>query len=379
MPLLQVQAGTATQNFSTLYDTLDTVKQQMLEGNLDNFINVATLIGGLGALFYMAYRVWGSLARAEPVDVFPLLRPFALGLLIMNFGWVTGFLDTVISPIEAATTAMVSEGQDDLDSSRKKLEEARQKKNRQDGKAYLNGDEEKDKALQDLGLWDKEYWEIQFEAKTHEIEKNIVDFFHTAMAWIVEAVKLAIATVSTFFLIMLSIFGPLVFGFACFDGFGHGLTAWISRYISISLWVPVCDVLSTILNKIEVLMNNIDLQTLQGAAGGDETASKWFFIVFYIIALIAYSTVPTVAGWIVEAGGGAGALGNKVAGVGNSIAKVPAMAVGGAVGGTIGLGFNLAKTAIAGKMIGRQISKSMSQGGGKGSSEKDSTGSAPQG
>lgn len=118
MPLLQVQAGTATQNFSTLYDTLDTVKQQMIEGNLDNFINVATLIGGLGALFYMAYRVWGSLARAEPVDVFPLLRPFALGLLIMNFGWVTGFLDTVISPIEAATTAMVSEGQDDLDSLR---------------------------------------------------------------------------------------------------------------------------------------------------------------------------------------------------------------------------------------------------------------------
>lgn len=377
MPLLQASA--ATQQFSNLYETLDNVKEQMISGNLDNFINVATLIGGLGALFYMAYRVWGSLARAEPVDVFPLLRPFALGLLIMNFGWVTGFLDTVISPIEAATTAMVSEGQDDLDSSRKKLEEARQKKNQQEGKAYLNGDEEKNKALQDFGLWDKEYWEIQFETTKHEIEKGLVDFFHTAMAWIVEAVKLSIATVSTFFLIMLSIFGPLVFGFACFDGFGHGLTAWISRYISISLWVPVCDVLSTILNKIEVLMNNIDLQTLQGATSGDGTASKWFFIVFYIIALIAYSTVPTVAGWIVEAGGGAGTLGSKVAGVGTAIAKAPAMAAGAAVGGTVGLGLNLAKTAIAGKMIGRQISKSTSQGGGKGSSEKDSTGSAPQG
>lgn len=377
MPLLQASA--ATQQFSNLYETLDNVKEQMISGNLDNFINVATLIGGLGALFYMAYRVWGSLARAEPVDVFPLLRPFALGLLIMNFGWVTGFLDTIISPIEAATTAMVSEGQDDLDSSRKKLEEARQKKNQQEGKAYLNGDEEKNKALQDFGLWDKEYWEIQFDTTKHEIEKGLIDFFHTAMAWIVEAVKLAIATVSTFFLIMLSIFGPLVFGFACFDGFGHGLTAWISRYISISLWVPVCDVLSTILNKIEVLMNNIDLQTLQGVTGGDETASKWFFIVFYIIALIAYSTVPTVAGWIVEAGGGAGTLGSKVAGVGTAIAKAPAMAAGAAVGGTVGLGLNLAKTAIAGKMIGRQISKSMSQGDGKGSSEKDSTGSAPQG
>ena len=32
-------------------------------------------IAGLGALFYVAYLVWQSLARAEPIDVFPMLRP----------------------------------------------------------------------------------------------------------------------------------------------------------------------------------------------------------------------------------------------------------------------------------------------------------------
>ena len=41
---------------------------------------VAKGIAGLGALFYVAYRVWQSLARAEPIDVFPMLRPFAIGL-----------------------------------------------------------------------------------------------------------------------------------------------------------------------------------------------------------------------------------------------------------------------------------------------------------
>ena len=53
---------------------------------------VAKGIAGLGALFYVAYRVWQSLARAEPIDVFPMLRPFAIGLCIMFFQLLVKFL-----------------------------------------------------------------------------------------------------------------------------------------------------------------------------------------------------------------------------------------------------------------------------------------------
>ena len=41
---------------------------------------VAKGIAGLGALFYVALKVWQALAKAEPIDVYPLLRPFALRL-----------------------------------------------------------------------------------------------------------------------------------------------------------------------------------------------------------------------------------------------------------------------------------------------------------
>ena len=40
---------------------------------------VAKGIAGLGALFYVAAKVWQSLASAEPIDVYPLLRPFVIG------------------------------------------------------------------------------------------------------------------------------------------------------------------------------------------------------------------------------------------------------------------------------------------------------------
>lgn len=45
-----------------------------------------------------------ALARAEPVDVFPLLRPFALGLCIMFFPTlVLGTLNSILSPVVKGT------------------------------------------------------------------------------------------------------------------------------------------------------------------------------------------------------------------------------------------------------------------------------------
>ena len=46
----------------------------------EGMTSVASGIAGLGALLYISYRVWQSLARGEAIDLFPLLRPFALGI-----------------------------------------------------------------------------------------------------------------------------------------------------------------------------------------------------------------------------------------------------------------------------------------------------------
>ena len=71
-------------------------------------VSYTHLLAGLGALFYVAYRVWQSLARAEPVDVFPLLRPFALGLCIMFFPTIVlGTLNSVMSPIVKGTHSIL--------------------------------------------------------------------------------------------------------------------------------------------------------------------------------------------------------------------------------------------------------------------------------
>jgi hypothetical protein len=48
------------------------------------------------------------LARAEPIDVYPLLRPFVIGLCIMFFpSFVPGTINAVMSPVVQGCNQML--------------------------------------------------------------------------------------------------------------------------------------------------------------------------------------------------------------------------------------------------------------------------------
>lgn len=125
-----------------------------------------------------------------------------------------------------------------------------------------------------------------------------------------EAASLCIDTLRTFQLVVLSILGPIVFGISVFDGFQHTLTVWLARYINIYLWLPVANIFGSIIGKIQENMLKIDIA--QAGEYGDTFFSRTdvAYLVFMIIGIIGYFTVPSVANYIVHAGGG-GALGQK--------------------------------------------------------------------
>ena len=73
------------------------------------------------------------------------------------------------------------------------------------------------------------------------------DFFELLF----NAAGLTIDTLRTFFLVVLSILGPLSFALSIYDGFHSTLASWISRYISVYLWLPIADLFSAVLAKIQ--------------------------------------------------------------------------------------------------------------------------------
>ena len=208
-------------DFENLHQILRSLYDEMMP-LCEDMAGVAKGIAGLGALFYVAYRVWQSLARAEPIDVFPMLRPFAIGLCIM--------------------------------------------------------------------------------------------FFPT---------------------VVLAILGPIAFAISVWDGFQSTLTQWICRYIQVYLWLPVSDMFSTILAKIQVLMLQSDIERMQADPNFSLDSSDGVYIVFMIIGIIGYFTIPTVAGWIIQAGG-MGSYGRNVNQTAGRVGGFAGSVAGATAGNTVG-------------------------------------------
>ena len=97
----------------------------------------------------------------------------------------------------------------------------------------------------------------------YSLKKGIRDWFREVLELMFDAAALVIDTLRTFFLIVLAILGPLAFAISVWDGFQSTLTQWLCRYIQVYLWLPVSDLFSCILGKIQVLMLQHDIDRMQ--------------------------------------------------------------------------------------------------------------------
>jgi len=324
--------------FDNLHQILKNLYVEMMP-LCSNMAGVAKGIAGLGALFYVASRVWQSLARTEPIDVYPLLRPFAIGLCIMFFPTIVlGTINGVLSPIVRGTNQMLQSQTFDMASYQKqkdKLEYDAAMKNPET--AYLVNNEEFDKQLEELG-WSATdlatMTGMYVEKGIYSMKKTIQDSFRELLEILFQAASLVIDTIRTFFLIVLAVLGPIAFAISVWDGFQSTMTQWITRYVSVYLWLPVSDLFSTILAKIQVLMLQNDISELQNNPNYSIDSSNRMYIVFMIIGIIGYFTIPTVAGWIIQAGG----MGNYGRNVSNTAGKAGSVAGGvtGAAAGNVG-------------------------------------------
>ena len=329
-------------DFENLHQILRSLYDEMMP-LCEDMTGVAKGIAGLGALFYVAYRVWQSLARAEPIDVFPMLRPFAIGLCIMFFPTVVlGTLSGVLSPIVQGTAQMLEAETLDMNEYREqkdKLEYEAMKRNPET--AYLVSNEEFDKQLEELG-WSPEdlvtMTGMYIERSMYQMKKGVRDFFRELLELLFQAAALVIDTLRTFFLVVLSILGPIAFAISVWDGFQSTLTQWICRYVQVYLWLPVSDMFSTILAKIQVLMLLSDIERMQADPNFSLDSSDGVYIVFMIIGIIGYFTIPTVSGWIIQAGGmgNYGRNVNQTAGKAGGFAGSVAGATAGNVAGRVG-------------------------------------------
>ena len=254
-------------DWTNLHELLRSLYDEMMP-LCEDMASVAKGVAGIGALFYVAYRVWQSLARAEEIDVFPLFRPFVLGLCIMFFPTlVLGTINGILSPVCSATSSLVEQQTFDMKKYQEEKDELeREAMLRDPAKAFLVSDEEFDKKIDELGwsLGDMDTMINMYGQKAvYDMGEKVRQWFRELLELFFQAASLLIDTLRTFFLIVLSILGPISFALAVYDGFQSTLTTWLSRYICIYLWLPVGDLFGAILSRIQILMLQQDIQQMQ--------------------------------------------------------------------------------------------------------------------
>lgn len=293
---------------------LDNVYKEMLPlcGKL---IDVARGIAGFGALWYIASRIWRHFAAAESIDFYPLLRPFALGISILLFPSVIGILNGILNPIVTATNGMVTDSNKAIRVLLEKKEETT--KNSASWQMYVgeNGSGDRDRWYKythpensgvNEGVLDGLSNDMQFwmEKQSYNFRNSIKQWMSEVLQVLYEAAGLCINTIRTFYLLVLAILGPLVFGFAVYDGFQHTLAVWLARYINVFLWLPIANIFSSILGKIQENMLKLDISQVHNSGDTFFSSTDTAYLIFMVIGIVGYLTVPGVANYIIHAGGG---------------------------------------------------------------------------
>jgi conjugative transposon TraJ protein len=295
-------------------------------------IGVGRGIAGFAATWYIASRVWGHIARAEPVDFYPLFRPFVIGFAVIIFPSVIALINGVMQPTVSATGAMVSNSSKAITVLLKQKENAIKQTTVWQMYVGETGSGDRDRWYKythpDDPTGDNEGWiasignDIKFAmAKaSYNFRNSIKEWLSEVLHILYMAAALCINTIRTFYLIVLAILGPLAFGIAVFDGFGHTLTVWIARYINVFLWLPVANIFGSIIGKVQEKMIAMDIQEINASGDTFFSSADTAYLIFLIIGIIGYFTVPSVANYIVHAGGG-NALLHKVSSVFTSSAS----------------------------------------------------------
>ena len=317
-PLFSKAEGLA-ENISGLQGTLNGVYNDMLP-MCSQLIGIGQEIAGFGALWYIAARVYRQIASAEPIDFYPLMRPFGLGLAILLFPTVISVINGVMQPTVSATGGMVQNS----DAAIARLLEAKEAaiEKTDTWKMYqgADGDGDRDKWYKyshpndpegnNEGVFEKVGNDMKF-----AMAKASYSFRNTVKQWMSEvlqvcyqAAALCINTIRTFYLVVLAILGPIVFGLSVFDGFQHTLTSWLAKYLNVFLWLPVANIFGAIIGKVQENMLKLDISQVQNAGDTFFSSTDTAYLVFLIIGIIGYFTVPSVANYIVNAGGGHGLL-----------------------------------------------------------------------
>ena len=285
------------ENFFAFTDTL-------IQAGIDNsrlLVDMARAIGGIAAFLFIAKRIFEQLIADNPIMILPLLRPFALVLVITFWGPFVHLLMVPTQGLTSLSGEIYSNRQEQVS---ERLEEKQDAILLNDLPVFYENEEK------EADLWDKginvlltTYNIISGRALRNQINFYLMDGTRQLTEVVFEVVVYLIAFLRTVFCVLLIIFGPLVFAISIFDGFGDSYLQWIARFINVNLYLPIALIILSLTQHLLVYVLDTEIAMMSRISFYEPSLFFVSNLVVPICGICGLVMVPKIASWIVNASG----------------------------------------------------------------------------
>lgn len=317
-----------------------------LRGDSRFFVQDAQAIAAISMLLYFGIKGFGLLSGDEKWEIMPLLRPFALTLVIIFWTQFVNLIEYPFQVFEARTEALYDDGNEEVSLlmiERNQLITEYAKKLTEVSQDVEDADAEESDGI--MGMIGVDIDDLIQEAKSlYLIVLTKIRYVIEQMINFIVLAFFQVCTYIVFFLQMffkhvLIILGPLAFALSIIPAFKDSYTTWIGRFISVALYSTIARiVLITAMTFVKYALN-FEIQMYERLMA-DENAFILYattsnsistsFIVALLTGAIAMLTIPVVSTWIVNTSGVGQAVG-KMAKGGMSVVTGAAKAGTGAI------------------------------------------------
>ena len=298
-------ASGASGAITSIEEAADALFDTMLP-EFSSFMAIGQAIGLIGALFYVFYRLWAHQARNEAIDIFPLIRPLVISMLLLSYPGLYSGLVYVGRTLNEATQEMGASRRDDVEqqvitNAKTRIQNLTNANNpppvaaAEDNRSWFQ-------LMTDavMGM-SNSISSAAADAVNFVIDTTVNYVLMALFRLIYFIVIIGLKIISTYFLIILGIFGPLTIGLGCFDWFYSSIAAWVGRVLHTLLWIPIANMYGFILDSFHLSSLTVEFQQLQGNPG--MPSSSIANLLFYAVGIFGYLLVPKLATWVLDSTG----------------------------------------------------------------------------
>lgn len=285
----------------TMWDSLRNFMETDYAVKMPAFGNLAVILAAMMCAFSVLKVAHDYIQGTTQSNAWEVLRPFVILIMVCSFNTV------VLKPFSGMVnvfTREIAAGCGNVDASYWKAMEQNNAKMAGYEKIKINDDYkdalkelEQDtsflgKFFRKIGIWIKKVLMHFLNATTLTIGTLI-----GGILFLVAKILLFVQQMlSSLYLTILGILGPVIFAMAILPGFEGGIKSWISRYIQIALWIPIGYLVMAINLKLGASI-------CEASASSASLGAEWLLVANQIVTIVSIAAVPKICGWVIESTG----------------------------------------------------------------------------